>query len=346
MRLNEDKCEIWAWEGEEAEWMAKFPEEVKRIKENGFELLGCPVGDKEFSEKCVEGRVKKIKEVLDRLEVLDDPQSELALVRSCIGFPRFGFTLRSAPPEDIERAVVEFDAMMDDVAEKRFKVVLKGDVEKQWHLPIRFGGIGIPKAQDVMTPAYLGNVFATFPYVQELVGIDNVCEMKGVEETWNRLVDILEEEEGTVDQESQDCLDDLGLKVDKEVMEKVMESVDNIPESCPKDQNLQHFLHYLVHLKRARQWLGKEEGEQESDEDEQEERREQWRKLLVMRGNKETGYAGDWLNAIPCEALGTKMRRAVFLTVLRWWLGGRNGQAEKCGVRTAKGERCEQKLDK
>lgn len=108
------------------------------------------------------------------LEVLDDPQSELALVRSCIGFPRFGFTLRSAPPEDIEKAVKEFDAMMNDVAEKRFKMVLKGDIEKQWHLPIRFGRIGIQKAQDVMTPAYLGNVFATFPYVQELVGIDSV----------------------------------------------------------------------------------------------------------------------------------------------------------------------------
>ena len=97
MRLNVDKCEIWAWEGEEADWMDRFPKEVKRVKESGFELLGCPVGDKKYSEKCVRERVKKIKEVLDRLEILDDPQTELALVRSCIGFPRFGFTLRSAP---------------------------------------------------------------------------------------------------------------------------------------------------------------------------------------------------------------------------------------------------------
>ena len=347
MRLNVDKCEIWAWEGEEAEWMDKFPKEVRRVKESGFELLGCPVGDKEFSEKCVQGRVKKIKEVLDRLELLDDPQTELTLVRSCIGFPRFGFTLRSAPPEDIEEAVKKFDALMNEVAQKRFKVALSGDTEKQWHLPVRMGGIGIPKAQDVMAPGYLGNVFATFPYVRELVHIDSVKEMKGVEETWRRLTTVLEEEEGRLDDEGQDCLDELDLKIEEETLEKVLEDVENIPEASPPGQNLQHFIHSLVHLKRLRQWLGKEEeGEEEGSEGEHDARRDLLRKMLVMRGNKETGYAGDWLNVVPCEALGTKMRRAVFLTVLRWWLGGRINQADQCGVRKATGQMCGMELDK
>ena len=346
MRLNVDKCEIWAWEGEDADWMDRFPKEVKRVKESGFELLGCPVGDKKYSEKCVRERVKKIKEVLDRLEILDDPQTELALVRSCIGFPRFGFTLRSAPPEDIEAAVKEFDAMMNEVAEKRFKMGLRGDVEKQWHLPIRWGGIGIPKAEDVMAPGYLGNVFATFPYVQELVEIESVSEMKGAEEAWERLVDILEEEEGSLNEECEEHLDNLKLKVEEETLDKVMESMEEIPEVCPKDQNVQHFLHSLVHWKRARQWLGKKEEEKEGEtKDDSGERRELLRKMLVMRGSKETGYAGDWLNAVPCEALGTKMRRAVFLTVLRWWMGGRIDQAEQCGVRTASGRICGEQLD-
>ena len=75
MRLNVEKCEIWAWEGEEEEWMTKFPEQVRRVRESGFELLGCPVGDKDFSEKCAKERVSRVKEVLDRLDVVDDPQS-------------------------------------------------------------------------------------------------------------------------------------------------------------------------------------------------------------------------------------------------------------------------------
>ena len=135
----------------------------------------------------------------------------------------------------------EFDVMMNKVAEKRFKMGLRGDVEKQWHLPIRWGGIGIPKAEDVMAPGYLGNVFATFPYVQELVEIESVSEMKGAEEAWERLVDILEEEEGSLNEECEEHLDNLKLKVEEETLDKVMESMEEIPEVCPKDQNVQHF---------------------------------------------------------------------------------------------------------
>ena len=40
------------------------------------------------------------------------------------------------------------------------------------------------------------------------------------------------------------------------------------------------------------------------------------------------------------------MRRAVFLTVLRWWLGGRINQADQCGVRKATGQMCGMELDK
>ena len=131
MKLNEEKCEVWAWEGKQEKWMERFPPKVRRLQENGFEMLGAPVGDKKFSEKYVRGRVDKIREVLDKLEILDDPQVELSLLRSCLGFPRFGFSLRSAPPSHIENAVKEFDGLMNEVAQKRFHVSLTADKEKQ-----------------------------------------------------------------------------------------------------------------------------------------------------------------------------------------------------------------------
>jgi hypothetical protein len=124
-----------------------------------------------------------------------------------------------------------------------------------------------------------------------------------VEDAWERLVAVLDEEENDLNQDCEDWLEELGLEVDNEALEKVLDSVENIHEASPPDQNLQHFLHSLVHLKRVRQWLGREiDGKVEDDHST---RRELLRKMLVMRGNKETGYVGDWLNAVPCEALGT-----------------------------------------
>ena len=344
MRLNVEKCEIWAWEGEEEEWMTKFPEQVRRVRESGFELLGCPVGDKDFSEKCAKERVSRVKEVLDRLDVVDDPQIELALIRSCLGFPKFGFTVRSAPPDDIVEAVREFDQMLKEVAERRLHVVLNEEREKQWHLPLRMGGIGIPRAEDVAAPAYLGNAIAALPFVKEVVpGVEGLGDMKGAKKAWKKMCKILEEEENELEPEVEEELKDLGLEMPEGVVEEFLEGIDQVESAIPEGQKIQHFLHSLIHLHRLREWLGFEKTENDEEEDS---RREMLRKMLVMRGNETTGYVGDWLNVVPCEALGTRLNRAVFLVVLNWWLGGRMPQAAKCEVRTAKGKTCGHELDK
>ena len=351
MRLNESKCEIWAWEGAEEEWMNSFPKEVKRMRENGFELLGAPIGDKTFSEKYAKARVAKIKEVLDRLDILDDPQVEMALLRSCIGFPRFGFTLRSAPPDKIEEAAQEFDAMMREVAEKRFKIALTKDRERQWHLPIRMGGIGIPKAEDVMAPAYLANSMDALPFVQEMIkGVESLDDIAGAREAWARMRDVLQEEDGEIEPEFEEAIKEWGIDIPEENIETFLEDLEEAGNAIPESEGgkKQHFLHSLIQLKRLKQWLQSEEkdgDEERSEEERNEQRRDMLRKLLVMRGDKAVGYAGDWLNVVPCEALGTKMARPVFLVALMWWLGAKMWQAEKCEQRTLQGRKCESKLD-
>ncbi len=342
MKLNEEKCEIWGWEGEDEEWMGQFPEKVRRIRENGFELLGAPVGDKEFSEEYAKKRVARVKEVLDRLDVVDDPQVELALMRSCLGFPRFGFTLRSAPPQYITEAIQQFDALLKKVAERRLHLVLNEEREKQWHLPIRAGGIGVPKAADVAGPAYLGNSIAALPFVKEMVtGVEGLEDVQGAKEAWEAMREILEEETSELEPEVEEFLKDLGLEMPQETIEKFLDGVEHVEEAVPEGEKVQHFLHSLIHLQRLREWLAGEKDEK----GEEEWRRELLRKMLVMRGDKGTGYVGDWLNVVPCEALGTKLNRAVFLVALRWWMGERMPLAEKCEVRTMQGKCCGKDLD-
>ncbi len=184
LRVNVKKCELWGWEGEEEEWMKDFPREVLRVKEKGFELLGAPIGSKEFCEKCATERVGKVQEVLAALKNVDDAQVELALLRSCLGLPRFGFTMRSAPPKDIEKALELFDIAIERTVEERLKIHLDDETRLQWGLPVRMGGFGIPKATDVAAPAYLGNALLALPFVRGLCEERRIgmADMKGVEE--------------------------------------------------------------------------------------------------------------------------------------------------------------------
>ena len=110
-----------------------------------------------------------------------------------------------------------------------------------------------------------------------------------------------------------------------------------------KVEKCQHFLHSLIHVKRVRQWLA-ERGSHDDDEEEQ--KRNLIRKMAVMRDDQTTGCAGNWLNVVPCRALGTRIVGAVFNAALRWWMGASTWQAEVCGVRAASGRQCGKELDK
>ena len=62
-----------------------------------------------------------------------------------------------------------------------------------------------------------------------------------------------------------------------------------------KTEKCQHFLHLLIHVKRARQWLAESRGNEE------ERKRSVIRKMAVMRDDPTTGCAGNWLNVVPCR---------------------------------------------
>ena len=95
LRLNLAKCEVWS---EDEAALADFPAEITRCKPEGFELLGVGIGSQALCEKILDKRVSKIAESLAMMTVVDDPQTELSLMRCCLGYPRFAFAIRSTPP--------------------------------------------------------------------------------------------------------------------------------------------------------------------------------------------------------------------------------------------------------
>ena len=125
LRLNLAKCEVWS-EDEAAL--------AGRCKPEGFELLGVGIGSQALCEKILDKRVSKIAESLAMMTVVDDPQTELSLMRCCLGYPRFAFAIRSTPPALIRTATRKFDELMEETAKERFDIGFDERKLKQWTL--------------------------------------------------------------------------------------------------------------------------------------------------------------------------------------------------------------------
>jgi hypothetical protein len=161
LRLNLRKCELW-WPSLQPGVEDTYPPALQVHRTTGVELLGCPLGDAEFAEALVGERVEKIRQCLTRLHRLQDPQIEMALLRVCMGMPKFNFCLRTCSPTHIQRAIKAFDKCID---ESIVRLVggpgIPQQAMDQAHLPIALGGLGIPTAASRAASAFIASVVQT-----------------------------------------------------------------------------------------------------------------------------------------------------------------------------------------
>lgn len=344
LRLNLSKCEVWSRDKKALEC---FPTEIIRCEEEGFELLGVGIGEKSLCEKILLKRIKKIRESLDRLTIVDDPQTELSLIRSCLGYPRFAFAIRSTPPSLILNATSAFDEMMAKIAEQRFDIAFTEGRRKQWNLPIRMGGVGLPRARDIAPAAFLANVADTIDTVRQIFGDSSIqpADLPGTRECWQAMRHILSEEEPVLPEAVKSFLSEMGLnQVDKDPSD-VADMEEFLRKAKPPQEKAQHFLHSIIQQKRLKQSLKVEDEGERGDPTREPPARAMLRKMALLRGDRDTGYANNWLNAVPSEALGLKMSKACFATSLKWITGDTVCPPQDCPEKAATGRQCGGPLD-
>ncbi|PWA75758.1 reverse transcriptase domain-containing protein [Artemisia annua] len=126
-----------------------FPADIGRPT-LGVKLLGGAVSrDKDFIRGLAMRRAANAVELMRLLPQLGDPQSELLLLRSCMGIAKLFFGLRTCQPVYTEEAALLFDKGLREAIEEL--VVCGGPYfgDFQWRLaslPIRFGGLGLYSA--------------------------------------------------------------------------------------------------------------------------------------------------------------------------------------------------------
>ncbi|KAJ0545394.1 hypothetical protein HanIR_Chr08g0349381 [Helianthus annuus] len=114
------------------------------------------------------------------LPKLGDPQSELLLLRSCMGIVKLFFGLRTCQPVHMEDAALFFDKGLREAIEEL--VVCGGPFfgDLQWRLaslPIRFGGLGLYSAVEASSYAFVASRAQSWVLQDHILRDSGICGM-------------------------------------------------------------------------------------------------------------------------------------------------------------------------
>ena len=163
LHLSLPKCQLF-WPTKNPDFEIEknvFPPDIERVRCEGVDLLGSPLGSEDFCDKLVMDRVQKIEKTLDMLPELDDPQIELLLLRSCVGLPKFAFPMRTCPPSKISNSIRRFDDAITASLTTIVGCPLTRSSSTQASLPVSIGGLGIRSASSTAEAAFIGSCVET-----------------------------------------------------------------------------------------------------------------------------------------------------------------------------------------
>ncbi|KAK9740536.1 hypothetical protein RND81_03G042700 [Saponaria officinalis] len=161
LHLNVDKTEVF-WPVVDPRGLVPgvFPAHIARPV-SGVTVLGGPVSSCPiFSSELVATRVAKTLELMDLVAALEDPQSELLLIRACSGISRLYFTLRTCPSSAVVSAQPAFDSALRVCLERIVTASGAGFGDWQWRLatlPFQYGGLRVYSIGDVMHYSFLAS---------------------------------------------------------------------------------------------------------------------------------------------------------------------------------------------
>ncbi|KAL6533604.1 hypothetical protein OROHE_013437 [Orobanche hederae] len=168
-----------------------FPSGISRPGD-GVKLLSDAVSlDDRFVKGLAVKRAEKAVDLMQVLSKLRDPQSELLLLRACMGISKLLFGLRIGCPEYTAEAVDIFDKGLREVVEGI--MVCGGPFfgDLQWRLstlPIRYGGLGLYTAKETSYYAFLASRVQSWG-LQDHILMD--AGVEGMDENFHKALEAL-----------------------------------------------------------------------------------------------------------------------------------------------------------
>ena len=116
----------------------------------------------------------KVKEALSRLPELQDSQMETTLLRYCLSFPKFAFSLRTCPPAFTKEAATSLDNLVRTGLSDMVGSPLSDWSWLKASLPCSRGGLNLRWSALHAPAAYVSSVVETLPLVSEITLSDSL----------------------------------------------------------------------------------------------------------------------------------------------------------------------------
>ena len=135
-----------------------------------LELLGSPIGPTDSPDqlsRSVEIRLEQIATFGQRLQDLCS-HHRLFLLKHCVGVPRLLYLIRSSPCFLAPEALRNIDALFRQSLTETLNVRLDDKAWDQASLPVKAGGLGVRRIEDLALPAYLSSSSAAKALVLQI----------------------------------------------------------------------------------------------------------------------------------------------------------------------------------
>ena len=167
LKLNPRKCEAFWPSGDHS-----FPElhsDIIRLQE-GVSLLGSPIwGTNAYISSTVQSLVDSVNDLHLDISLLQDPQAELHLLRSCASVCKLNHILRTVPYDLITSQLSSFDTNLRSTLSHILHSQIPDTSWIQATLPFRVGGLGLRESCDIAKAAFIASCNMSNPLIDMLL---------------------------------------------------------------------------------------------------------------------------------------------------------------------------------
>ena len=168
LQLNRAKTELVCDDANTRDSMLSVVSELRAVCCGEASLLGTPIGGAELIDNTITSKIQKLRLMGDKFRFLKS-QDALSLLRHSFAIPKVLYILRTAPCFLSEQLGV-FDSDLRRLLSTILNVDLDNDSAwLQATLPVRAGGLGVRRAVQLASSAYLASAAGCSALIQEIL---------------------------------------------------------------------------------------------------------------------------------------------------------------------------------
>ena len=130
-------------------------------------VLGSPITSRGIRTE-IESKLEALKRMVSKLELID-PHQAFILLKHSLAIPKLTYLLRSSPAYKEADLLKEFDEIVRSSMVSIANTAFSDDAWTQACFPVRLGGLGIRKSEDIALPAYISSSISTFSTVESIL---------------------------------------------------------------------------------------------------------------------------------------------------------------------------------